>query len=472
MGRPRRLTYDEAGAPGSAEPVRRRADGARRRVRGERCGRPRAGRRRARPAVAEYGCRVQPGPAPCGSLGTARSGRTDQCRLPPRPGARTGGGHRPDPRAGAGSADSLALPHRLRRARRRAARALASAARRRARCDPRAPQRRLRADRGAERPGSQGAAALGLRAHLRGERRQDRGARRRRRRRPPVLRRARLPDADRLPARPAPVHEQQGDRRALLRARQHDLEARGQGVRSRLVHPRHPCRRHRGRQLRYPHLDGRHDLRRRSARLHRQLQGAERAHRRPWTERQLARDRRRDRGGRRGRHGRDQSVARRAGDRPSPRPGRPCPRRGGQGRGRVRRRGRQRLRRARSRLAALARHLRRGDHGRLRRFRRRPGLRLELLVRWPDADLPATQAGCRGAGLRRHLLDPEQALQLLQRDEHGRTACGRRGRNAPPAPPHVDAGPDQVGARQHGRAGRRAPAVVGAGPGVPRGRRA
>ena len=149
---------------------------------------------------------------------------------------------------------------------------------------------------------------------------------------------------------------------------------------------------------------GRAHLRRRAARVPRQLQGADdpdRRRRRP--RRQLAGDRRGDRGGRRGRHGRDQPLARRAGDRAVPRHRRARARRRGARRRRPGRRRRQRLRRVRPRLGQLARlgaeaitvgavTTTRARHGRRRRV---------LLLERPDAALAAAEAGGERAGRRR-----------------------------------------------------------------------
>ena len=144
---------------------------------------------------------------------------------------------------------------------------------------------------------------------------------------------------------------------------------------------RHARGRDRGRQPGAAPSDGRR-LGHRATRVHRQLQGADRADARGRTGRQRAGDRGRHRSGRARRHGRDQPLARRARDRAQPRPRR----RSGGGRHARRRRGddcgRQRLRRVRPRLDRLTGHRVERDHGRapstqapIGRASRRPGRR-------------------------------------------------------------------------------------------------
>ena len=114
-------------------------------------------------------------------------------------------------------------------------------------------------------------------------------------------------------------------------------------------------------------------LRRRAAGVHRQLQGADdpdRRGRRP--RRQRARDRRGDRGRCRRRDGRDQPVARGAGDRAVARHRRAGARRRGGGRRRPCGRGRERLRRLRPGVDDVAGELRAGDHRRRRAARAAP----------------------------------------------------------------------------------------------------
>ena len=246
---PPRLIYDEAGAPGSAEPVRRRADGACRRVRGERCGRPRAGRRRAGPpslstAVASsrvlrprFAARLDPD-API-SAGYVATWSTHRRRSSP------GSGHwcRTRGSAGATASSSTGSPSSCpqRRVPRLAAVPGVTRVHRSVGYAPRRPQR----------PGSQGAAALGPRAHHRGQRHQDRDLDDGIDPRHPFFDGG-LPDAARLPNGPASVHERQGDRRALLRARQPTWKHAGKPFDPDSSDPRHPRRRHRGRQFRYP----------------------------------------------------------------------------------------------------------------------------------------------------------------------------------------------------------------------------
>ncbi len=88
---------------------------------------------------------------------------------------------------------------------------------------------------------------LADRPHERRRRHQDRDHRRRRRPDAPVLLTRRLHDASRVPEGADGVHHGQGDRRARVRARKHDLEERAQALRPAPVGARHARRRHRGR---------------------------------------------------------------------------------------------------------------------------------------------------------------------------------------------------------------------------------
>ena len=113
-------------------------------------------------------------------------------------------------------------------------------------------------------------------------------------------------------------------------------------------------------------------VRGRAARVHRQLQGADRPDRRGRrARRQLARDRGRDRGRGRRRDGRDQPLDRRARDRAVARHRRARARRGRRCGRRSGRRRRERLRRVRRGSVCVARHLGEGDHRRRRRRRAR-----------------------------------------------------------------------------------------------------
>ena len=142
-------------------------------------------------------------------------------------------------------------------------------------------------------------------------------------------------------------------------------------VQRRRLDARDARRRDRSRERRHPDRPGPR-LGRGAARVPRQLQGlrADRLGAQP--ERELAGDRRRDRGGRRRRHGRHQLLGRRAGDRAEPRHRRARARRGRCGRRRSGGRGRQRLRRLRRRLGLVARQLRASDRGRRGRDQRHP----------------------------------------------------------------------------------------------------
>ncbi len=107
------------------------------------------------------------------------------------------------------------------------------------------------------------------------------------------------------------------------------------------------------------------DLGRRAQGLPRQLQGADGAER-VRAERELGRDRRRNRGRGPRRDGRDQPLARRGGDRAQPRHRRCRARRSSRRRGRAGRRRRQQLRGARRGIRHVAGELRPRDHGRRR----------------------------------------------------------------------------------------------------------
>ena len=125
--------------------------------------------------------------------------------------------------------------------------------------------------------------------------------------------------------------------------------------------------------------------------LPRQLQGADASRRRLRAQRELAGDRRRHRGRGPGRHGRDQPLARRGGDRAEPRHRRPRPRRRGRGGGRAGRRRRERLRGPRRRFggspgsAASAITAAAESHER--------AVHLVLLVGRADAAVAAHEAG-------------------------------------------------------------------------------
>ncbi len=92
---------------------------------------------------------------------------------------------------------------------------------------------------------------LGQRPLDRGPGAEDRRHRRGRRPDTSVLRPGRLHDAARLPEGEHGVHDREGDRRARLRPRLDDLEERATPVRPRALGPRHARRRDRGRKLRH-----------------------------------------------------------------------------------------------------------------------------------------------------------------------------------------------------------------------------
>ena len=227
------------------------------------------------------------------------------------PGARRGEHRVRDSRL----ADPLALPPRRERDGRRrtplAARPARVAAGRRAHL----PERALPLAARPQLPADRRADALGRRARERRPGDEDRDHRRGNRPDAPVLRACGLHDAGGLSEGPDRLHDGEGDRRARLPAGAAAMEARREALRPRALVARHARRGDRGRQREHPR--GRHaHLRRRAARVPRQLQGADDPDRRGRrARRQLAGARRRDRGRSRRRHGRDQHVARRAGDR-------------------------------------------------------------------------------------------------------------------------------------------------------------
>ena len=213
--------------------------------------------------------------------------------------------------------------------------------------------------------------SLGPGARHRGPGREGRDHRLRHRPRTSVLRPGRLRHARRLPERAAALHYGEGHRRARVRAEGLNRGKRACRVLRRRLESRHARRRHRRRQRR--HERGRPArLGRGSACIPRQLQGLRRDEHGAEPERQLTRDRRRDRGGGGRRHERDQLLRWRAGDRAEPRHRRDRARRGGSRRRRTGRRGRERLQRSRRRVRVLARQLGTGDRGRCRRDRRQP----------------------------------------------------------------------------------------------------
>ena len=232
------------------------------------------------------------------------------------------------------------------------------------------------------------------------------------------------------PRRAGRVHDGEGDRRARLRTRgdprgstpgfPSTWPSQGTGRMWRVSPPATPTRRRTG-TSRSRHC---------SAGLHRELQGAQRSHRRQRRSgRKRARARGRDRSRGRRRHGRDQPLDRGARDRAVTRPRRARPRCRCRCRCRPGRRGRERLRRVRPRLALLARHGGEGDHGRSRhepeRLREQPR-RLQRLG--PDTALAPVEA--RHQRARR--LDPRRSRTLAGRRCRARRWQALRS----PAPPH------------------------------------
>ena len=145
----------------------------------------------------------------------------------------------------------LALPGRARRARRRRPEGTGGAARARARRRPRLPVRPLPRARELEPGDDRRAAALGRQPRDRRPGREDRDRRRRRRRAAPLPRPRGPDDAGRLPARAAGVHEREGDRRALVRAAEPELEVRRAALRPPVLRARHARRGDRGRRPRH-----------------------------------------------------------------------------------------------------------------------------------------------------------------------------------------------------------------------------
>ena len=213
--------------------------------------------------------------------------------------------------------DRLALPARRERLLRDAARARGAAARAAPAasatcCAPelRAAARRLAAaDRRAR--------ALGRRARHGRSGSEDRDHRLRHRPDAPVLRRRSATRCRGLPEGPARFTTAKVIV-ARVFAPERDRGERAGGLRRGRLQPRHARRRHRSRERGHAG-GGPADLRRRAARVPRQLQGLRRDRLGPEPERQRAGDRRGDRGRRRRRDGRHQLLGRRAGDRAEPR---------------------------------------------------------------------------------------------------------------------------------------------------------
>ena len=183
---------------------------------------------------------------------------------------------------------------------------------------------------------------------------------------------------------------------------------RARRVLGRRLEPRHARRRNRGRER--GHAGGRRSagLRRRAARIPRELQGVRRDELRAEPQRELARDRGRDRGRRRRRDGRDQLLGRRARDRAEPRHRRTRARCGSRSRRRAGGRRRERLQRLRRRLGLVARQLRSSDRRRRRGDRQQPDDEdtRRVLIRRPDDDLAEAEARRRRARRRRALVGP------------------------------------------------------------------
>ena len=262
--------------------------------------------------------------------------------------------------------------------------------------------------------------------------------------RSPVLRSDRIHDAPGLSEGSAALHHREGDRRSRVRSEKwrHGSE-RTIGLQRGRLESRHARRRHRSRERRHRDGPGAR-LGRRASRIPRQLQGLRRDRLGPQPERELTRDRCRDRGCSRGRHGRHQLLGRRARDRAEPGYRRARARCGCCSRSRASGCGGERLQRLRRRLGLVAGQLGRGDQRRRRRDQPDDAHACGVLVRRPDDDLASAQAGRRRARRRRALLRLGRRLGRTLRDEHGGAA--RRGRCGPPAPasPGVDGGTGQV----------------------------
>ena len=248
------------------------------------------------------------------------------------------------------------------------------------------------------------------------------------------------------------VHDREGDRRARRSRRSRLDGSRARGSRSTRTTRRHGTHvagiaagnAEHGRASRTRRL------RRRPARVHRELQGLRRDRLGPEPERELAGDRRRDRGRRRRRDGRHQLLGRRARDRAEPRHRRARARRRGSSRRRAGHRRRERLRGRRRRLGLVA-----GELARARspsapsRSSGTPpkSVARRLLVGRADDDLAAPQAGRRRARSRRPLVRLRRRLGRRSRARAWLRRTSPAPRRSSPAPSDLDGGSGQVRTR-------------------------